>query len=219
MTSSTITSGQRPATSRLFIGGSWMLIGVERPTARFTGSQRMATSTSRSRKHLLEAEGSTALRALLFDHRWLAAKLKATSVNALLADFELLDLASDEPLRLLRDALRLSAHVLVHRPEELSSQLLGRLRGFSESHLSQLCAELETHDSTGSLPAVAEPDAAGGRARPHPRRPRRRGECSGVERGREAGGLRLQGQDVEGVGRGDREGTPHPRWAMATGCP
>ncbi|HEY8206908.1 MAG TPA: NB-ARC domain-containing protein, partial [Myxococcaceae bacterium] len=94
-------------------------------------------------QHVLAAEGPRALRDLLFDHRWLAAKLKAAGVNALLADFELLDLASDEPLRLLRDALRLSAHILSQRPDELPSQLLGRLRDAPEVELQHLCVLVE----------------------------------------------------------------------------
>jgi len=99
-------------------------------------------------EHLLAAEGPLVLRDLLFDHRWLAAKLKATGVNALLSDFELLDLASDEPLRLLRDALRLSANVLSQRPEQLPYQLLGRLRDAPEIELQHLCTRADA-DSTG----------------------------------------------------------------------
>jgi len=96
-------------------------------------------------RHVRDGEGTTALRALLFDHCWLAAKLNATGVNALLSDFELVDLASDEPLRLLRDALRLSAHVLSHRPEELPAQLIGRLRHTSQADLTRCVARME-HD-------------------------------------------------------------------------
>ena len=102
-------------------------------------------------RHVRDGEGPVALRSMLFDHRWLAAKLKATGVNALLSDFELLDLASDKPLRLLRDALRLSAHVLSQHPEELSPQLLGRLRGVSEPEFQHLCARVE---AATALPAL-----------------------------------------------------------------
>src|SRR6185295_19254191 len=96
-------------------------------------------------RHVRDGEGVAALRALLFDHRWLAAKLKATGVNALLADFELLNLLSDTALRLLRDTLRLSGHVLAQHPEELPSQLLGRLRGTPEEELSHLCTCVEAN--------------------------------------------------------------------------
>ncbi|HYV47836.1 MAG TPA: NB-ARC domain-containing protein [Myxococcaceae bacterium] len=102
-------------------------------------------------EHLLAGEGPDALRDLLFDHRWLAAKLNATGVNALLADSELLDLASDKPLRSLRDALRLSGHVLAWHPEELASQLLGRLRGAPEAELQYLCARINANATSPTL--------------------------------------------------------------------
>jgi hypothetical protein len=61
--------------------------------------------------HLVGAGWKDQLRELLLDFSWLDAKLHATDVNFLLADFDGL---TDEPsLRVVRDALRLSAHVLV----------------------------------------------------------------------------------------------------------
>jgi WD40 repeat protein len=77
--------------------------------------------------HLVEGHDRSALRARLFDIAFLSTKLSATDTNALLADFAKLDLERDEPLRLLRDAIRLSANALDRRPEELPSQLFGRL--------------------------------------------------------------------------------------------
>jgi len=59
------------------------------------------------------------------DHRWLAAKLSATEPNAAARDFNLLNHRFGRTPRLLRDALRLSGHVLARHPEELSSQLAG----------------------------------------------------------------------------------------------
>src|SRR6185295_2025338 len=102
-------------------------------------------------RHVRDGEGAAALRALLFDHRWLAAKLNAAGVNALIADFELLDLVSETPLRLLRDALRLSSHVLARHPEELHSQLLGRLRGAPEHEFHRLCIRVEADAASPSL--------------------------------------------------------------------
>jgi WD40 repeat protein len=77
--------------------------------------------------HIVAAEGPAALRALLFDDRWLTVKLAVEGSSALLADFALADLSADRPLSLLRDAVRLSAHVLHRRPQELPGQLIGRL--------------------------------------------------------------------------------------------
>ena len=94
-------------------------------------------------KHVREGEGPAAVRSLLLDERWLAAKLQATEPNALLADFDLLEVEGDRSLRLLRDALRLSVHVLGSRPAELPAQLLGRLRSLPEEELRLLCARVE----------------------------------------------------------------------------
>ena len=49
-------------------------------------------------------------RALLLDFDWLQAKLVATDINALLADFELI--SGDETITQLRHALRTAAHTL-----------------------------------------------------------------------------------------------------------
>jgi hypothetical protein len=49
--------------------------------------------------HLVEGRGRSALRKRLFDVGILANKLAATDTNALLADFERLDLVADEPAR------------------------------------------------------------------------------------------------------------------------
>ncbi|HUX76475.1 MAG TPA: hypothetical protein VMY40_07555 [Anaerolineae bacterium] len=78
--------------------------------------------------HLAGAAQAEPLRALLLDFDWLQAKLAAVDVSALLADYDLLP--DDPPLCLVRDALRLSAHVLARDRTQLAGQLLGRLLGF-----------------------------------------------------------------------------------------
>ncbi|HSS52488.1 MAG TPA: TIR domain-containing protein [Thermoanaerobaculia bacterium] len=75
--------------------------------------------------HLRGAGRDSELRGLLIDFPFLAAKLGATDVNSLIADYEAL--AGDPELRRIQGALRLSAHVLARHPEELAPQLLGRL--------------------------------------------------------------------------------------------
>jgi WD40 repeat protein len=67
----------------------------------------------------------SALRALLLDVEWLEAKLRATGVHSLIADFE--HAGADRSLALLRDALQLSAPSLAADKEQLRSQLVGRL--------------------------------------------------------------------------------------------
>ena len=86
--------------------------------------------------HLVEAGQQTQLQALLFDFRWIEAKLTATDINALLADYEWLP--EDTELRLVQGALRLSAHVLSRDKRQLQSQLQGRLLGQSASQLQTL---------------------------------------------------------------------------------
>jgi WD40 repeat protein len=62
---------------------------------------------------------------LLLDPKWMRAKLARGDVASLLADY---DWATDNSdVRLVGDALRLSAHVLDKHPELLTSQLTGRL--------------------------------------------------------------------------------------------
>ncbi|HEU4561293.1 MAG TPA: NB-ARC domain-containing protein [Longimicrobium sp.] len=76
-------------------------------------------------RHLVAADRGEELRGLLFDCRWLEAKLRVTGLPAVLADFAALP--PDEELSLVAGALRLSGHVLGRDPAQLRSQLTGRL--------------------------------------------------------------------------------------------
>jgi hypothetical protein len=76
--------------------------------------------------HLIGAGESVVCQGLLLNFHYLSSKLEATDVNALLADYSRF-VEKDEELRLVRDALRLSAHVLARKPTELRGQLWGRL--------------------------------------------------------------------------------------------
>lgn len=78
--------------------------------------------------HLLEAGERGVLRDLLLDFSFLKAKLHATDVNALLADYEPF-VKDDEELRLVQRALRLSSNVLSKDPNQLAPHILGRLLG------------------------------------------------------------------------------------------
>jgi hypothetical protein len=86
--------------------------------------------------HLAGAGQAEPLRALLLDFDWLQAKLAAVDVSALLADYDLLP--DDPPVRLVRDALRLSAHVLARDRTQLAGQLLGRLSAFDDASVQTL---------------------------------------------------------------------------------
>jgi WD40 repeat protein len=78
--------------------------------------------------HLSGASKNSELRALLFNFDWLQAKLDATDVNALIADFDFFSNAPD--LSLVQSAIRLSAHILAQDKTQLAGQLLGRLLRF-----------------------------------------------------------------------------------------
>jgi hypothetical protein len=78
-------------------------------------------------RHLAEADHLDEVNALLCDYAWLAAKLDATDINAVLTDFDLV--ASDADLDLIQQALRLSIPALARNRSHLRGQLLGRLKG------------------------------------------------------------------------------------------
>jgi WD40 repeat protein len=75
--------------------------------------------------HLKGANLADEFRALMLDLDWMKMKLISTGLQGLLSDFELL--SRDTIFDSVRDALRLSAHVLSKRPEEIYEQLCARL--------------------------------------------------------------------------------------------
>lgn len=70
------------------------------------------------------------LRELLLEPKWLHAKLIATDVASLIADFDYQP--EDECLRLLQQAIRLSSGVLARDPGQFASQILGRLLEYQD---------------------------------------------------------------------------------------
>jgi len=78
--------------------------------------------------HLIGANQPKQLRDLLLTYGWLDKKLRATDTNALLGDCALLlKQGKDEPIRLIRSAISMSAHVLDTDKNALAHQLAGRL--------------------------------------------------------------------------------------------
>ena len=80
--------------------------------------------------HLLKAGRKAEIQKLLWNPAWLKAKLAATDVNALAADFDYLKPSAEE--KLIQGALRLSAHVLAKDTSQYSSQMIGRLLPLSD---------------------------------------------------------------------------------------
>ena len=85
-------------------------------------------------RHLIAANRAEELIELLFDFHWLMAKLAATGVNQLLADYEtalklttVLSPENKQGLLLVQGAIRLASHIISQNTTMLPSQLLGRL--------------------------------------------------------------------------------------------
>jgi len=104
--------------------------------------------------HFLGANRKEELRRLLADLPFLQAKLNATDVNALMADYEPF-VQEERELLLIRDALRLSAHVIARDRQQLASQLLGRLMGLPGKDIEYLVnvagAQSQLRPRKGSL--------------------------------------------------------------------
>ena len=86
--------------------------------------------------HLAQAGRTEDLRRLLLDFEWIEAKLDATDVNAIMADYD--HLPDDEAAGRVQGALRLSAHVLTGDKAQLASQLHGRLTGDKSAALQTM---------------------------------------------------------------------------------
>src|SRR5262249_42598515 len=72
----------------------------------------------------VQADRAAQAKALLLDYHWLTLKLATYSVQAVIADTQLM---VDSELQQLGQTLRLSAHVLASNPSQLAPQLIGRL--------------------------------------------------------------------------------------------
>jgi hypothetical protein len=96
--------------------------------------------------HLADARREHEVRSLLLDWRWIEAKLRAAGIGATLGDYE--ELARDQPVRLLGQALRLSAHALARDQSCLLSQLFGRIGLNQDLELANVMTRA-AHEQTG----------------------------------------------------------------------
>ncbi|MBD2609072.1 hypothetical protein H6G81_32290 [Scytonema hofmannii FACHB-248] len=103
--------------------------------------------------HLIEAGRPTELQQLLFDFRWLQAKLENSNINELIADYDLLP--EDGNLQLLRRTLLLSGHILAEDKTQLAGQLWGRLQSFAASEIQQLLQQAHLNQTTWLRPLSA----------------------------------------------------------------
>jgi WD40 repeat protein len=103
--------------------------------------------------HLIQAGRTTELQQLLLDFRWLQAKLENSSINELIADYNLLP--EDANLQLLRRTLLLSGHVLAEDKRQLAGQLWGRLQCFAASEIQELLQQAHLNQTTRLRPLTA----------------------------------------------------------------
>ncbi len=97
----------------------------------------------RLRDHFIGAGQQSECKALLMNFIFIEARLNARDINFVLSDYEPFARA-DREVRFVRDALRLSAHVLATNKSQLAPQLLGRLWGRNEPNLCNLIAQAKS---------------------------------------------------------------------------
>jgi WD40 repeat protein len=111
--------------------------------------------------HLHGSGQAEILRRLLLDYNWLANKLAACEINALLADYDFFP--QDQDLQLIQSALRLSSNVLSGDCNQLSGQLHGRLLGHESSQIQAFLEKVITKTKGLWLrPLFSSLTAAGG---------------------------------------------------------
>jgi WD40 repeat protein len=113
--------------------------------------------------HLAESGSHEELRSLRFDYNWLQTKLDRLGVNALLADFTLVERAADDTIWRLRRALEQGAYVLRLYPDQLASQVHGKLCDDTSVEIRALlndAVQLQTQPWLRPMtPSLREPSA------------------------------------------------------------
>jgi WD40 repeat protein len=98
--------------------------------------------------HLAAAGRRDELKALLASYAWIESKLKATDVQSVISDY---DLVANEPDLSLQRALRLSIPALSRDWTHLPSQLMGRLREIEEPRIQALLEKASAEPGTARL--------------------------------------------------------------------
>jgi WD40 repeat protein len=118
--------------------------------------------------YLVEARQAEQMCRLLTSFNFIEAKISLSSPQALIDDYELASnsdlLVANEvmtDLNLLRDTLRLTAHILIEDSSQLPGQLLGRLMSFKGSVIQKLLEQIHRWHSTSWLrpltPSLMQP--------------------------------------------------------------
>ncbi|MGH7598278.1 MAG: hypothetical protein ACREOI_18135, partial [bacterium] len=110
--------------------------------------------------HLVQSNQTETLRQLLLDYNWLKHKLAVCEVNELLTDYDLLP--EDRELRLVQNALRLSANQLTRDRQQLPAHLVGRLIGQTSPRIRSFLAHVTKNAQRPWLrplmPSLAPPE-------------------------------------------------------------
>jgi WD40 repeat protein len=90
--------------------------------------------------HLCHAGRHDCLKALLIDFDWMQARIRSTDVTGLIHDYDFV--SSQDEIRDVQGAIRLSAHVLLSDPGQLPSQLMGRLKDHESQKVQSLLGQI-----------------------------------------------------------------------------
>ncbi|XP_069111532.1 NACHT and WD repeat domain-containing protein 2-like [Argopecten irradians] len=100
--------------------------------------------------HLIRSHQYEDLYAtVLFNYKWLHAKLSSMPLQSVLADFEdLLEHVYQKDVKLIADAIRLSSSILSHYPDMLGPQIIGRLLPYYQQN-TNIRSLIQQCDSDG----------------------------------------------------------------------
>lgn len=90
--------------------------------------------------HLVAAGREAELVELLCDPRWIDRRLARADLSGLLTDYA--RVRSEMSVKRIGETLRLAAHVLVDRPEQLASQLIARLDGTNDELIRSFLSDV-----------------------------------------------------------------------------
>jgi hypothetical protein len=111
--------------------------------------------------HLFHSGRKEELKKLALDLRWLTVRLEKTDITSQISDFDLMP--EDGEMRLCRDCLRLSSHVLSRDSSQLAGQLLGRMQHLSQPAIIALMDQAKAGESSPWLrPMTASLTSPGG---------------------------------------------------------
>lgn len=102
--------------------------------------------------HLHESGRDEDLRKMLYDFGWIHSKLESTDVNSLIKDYDYIP--DDRTLRLVQDAIRLSAHFFAEEKTQLKTQLYGRLMKQEEPEIKILINQIKQKPGPWLCPLI-----------------------------------------------------------------